>query len=128
MALILTAVRALKPAPSFLPSLLFLGGNYIIDDVLCVTPPWDNTEIFLVMKVEILAGERHHLFGKLLIFNRKFKLIRSDGAGSLALEAVLNEFTLVSLENNTLVNHIVERATLNPFAKNEIKAEVNKYS
>ena len=79
------------------------------------------------MELYILAGLKHQLFGKLLVCDRKFKLIGLQTARSVGAISGLNQLPLVCLENNSFVNQIIELSRFDTAAKYVVVPYVNKY-
>lgn len=79
--------------------------------------------VFFVMQLYGLAGASHERIGYLLVFDRELKFIGLDGNSGLSPESTLDKLAFVSLPDVAFVNHIVELAGLDSFAKHKIVSE-----
>ena len=79
------------------------------------------------MQFEGLAALQHQFAGERLVLDRKFEFIGLDRPGALRADTRLDQFALVGLENEPLVNDIVQLPALHPLAEDEVEAEIEEH-
>ncbi len=109
----------------------FFGRRSRIDDAvhdeLRESPPWQRTEILLVVQFDHLAALQHQFAGEFGIIDRELELVRLNRAGSLGAYARLYQLALVSLEYHALVNDVIQFSALDAFAEDEVESEIYEH-
>jgi len=99
--------------------------QHLVDDVLAVSAPGEGAEIALPAELDVATGTAHEGVGDSLVGDGELELVAADGvsAGAARLEAALDDLALVGFENYPLFLEIVEVASVDAGAIDEIEAE-----
>ena len=106
--------------------------NDAIDYEFADATPYEWVEVLLVVEFDLLAWAAHKRVGYGFVGNWELEFVALDAwgyaIGSLTFETSLNQFAFVSFEDIAFVDHIVELASLDAFAKHEEVLEIDNAS
>ena len=109
---------------------MLFDGNNAVDNVFLHSPPWQGTEIFLVMQFNSTASASHKGVGNGFVCNGEFELIgldRSPVAVSSG-ESGLYDLAFVGLEQISFVYYEIEFSGLYSFSEDKVEFEVYECS
>jgi hypothetical protein len=101
-------------------------GNDAVHHILAVAPPRKSPVVFFVMKVEKFPVIRHELIGYSLIRHGKIEIIGLNRTSRFGTQTRLYQFTLIGLENISLLHQEIQFTGLCPFPKEKEILPVNK--
>ena len=103
--------------------------NDAIDYEFADATPYEWVEILFVVEFDLLTWAAHERVGYGFVGNWELKLIALDAWGNaigcLPFETNLDEFAFVGFEDIALVDHVVEFASFDAFAKHEEVLEID---
>ena len=79
------------------------------------------------MELDGLAAlHQHQVASQLGVLDREFELVGLHRAGGFRTQARLDEFALVGLEEDALVDDVVQLSALDPFAEYEVETQIEE--
>ena len=103
--------------------------NDAIDNEFADATPHEWVEVLFVVEFDLLAWAAHKRVGNGFVGNWELELVALDACsnsiGWLTFETCLDEFAFIGFEYIALVDHVVEFASFDAFAKHEEVLEID---